>query len=146
MPLRGACCVPGSFNTKAHMHSLPIERAVEALVVALLLPALAFSVALLSPLAGVWVAGVALIHAILLALPAFLVLRRLGWVNMATSTVTGLIIGALPAAVVFAGIPGQFIPFACFGAASGFLFGAWLWLRARLSSNLSFKRMPGGTA
>ncbi len=129
------------------MHSRPsLERAVEALAVALVLPALAFSVAVLSPLAGVWVAGVALIHAIVLALPAFLVLRRFGWVNIVTSTVTGSIIGSVPAAVVFADIPGQFIPFACFGAASGFLFGAWLWLRARLSSNPSFKRTPDGAA
>jgi hypothetical protein len=122
------------------MRQPSLERAAEALAVALVLPAVVAAAVALNPLLGVWVAGVGLVHSVVLALPAFLILRRLRWVNIGTSTVTGLVVGAVPAAIAFAGIPGQFVPFACFGAASGFLFGAWLWLRARKGSNPSVER------
>ncbi len=124
------------------MHSPSFERALEALALALGLPAAVLSLATFNPLLGVWVAGVALLHTVFLAFPVFLVLRRFGWVNVATSTVTGLVIGTVSVAIVFWGIPGQLTPFAWFGAASGLLFGAWLWLRERLSAKPASNQAP----
>lgn len=108
------------------MSSPTLEQAAEALAVALVVPASATAVYFLNPLLGLWIAGVGLVHAAVLALPVFLLLRRLGWVNIVTSTAVGCAVGAAPAAAWFADSPGQFIPFACFGALSGFIFGAWL--------------------
>jgi hypothetical protein len=44
--------------------------------------------------------GMAFGHAILLGLPAFLICRSHGWVNVATCVIAGLVIGAAPAAVL----------------------------------------------
>jgi hypothetical protein len=106
-----------------------IPRASEALALALTLPAVAFGLFSLNPLVIVAIAGVSLIHAAVLGIPLFIVLRKRGLVNVATSTIGGTVIGALPAAILFREIPGQWMPFAAFGAASGFVFGGYIWMR-----------------
>lgn len=107
--------------------------AAEALVLALVLPAAAFGMWALNPMVAVGVAGVALIHAVVLGLPLFLLLRRFGWVNVITSAIGGVLVGGVPAAIALPST--QFVPFAAFGSVSGLVFGLWFWYRAKTSSN-----------
>ena len=108
--------------------------ALPALVFACVVPAAVAAVALLNPLFGLWVAAVSLLHGFVLGVPLFLVLRRFGHVNLTTSLASGLVVGALPAAIVFSHIHGQFMPFAGFGLASGALFWACIWWQGRPQS------------
>jgi hypothetical protein len=129
--------MPKSLQTGARHPEIPapapdLAQAIEALAIALVLPAIVAGIATLNPFTMVVIAGVSLIHAVLLGLPAFLLLRRCGWVNILTSTFSGALIGGVPAAMAFADIPGQFLPFAGFGAASGLTFGLCLHLRHRV--------------
>ncbi|MEK8034903.1 hypothetical protein AACH06_29155 [Ideonella sp. DXS29W] len=110
--------------------------AFSALVFACVVPGAVSAIAFLNPLFGLWVAGLSLLHGFTLGAPAFLALRRFGWVNLPTSLGFGLVIGGLPAAIVFSGIPGQFLPFAGFGLVSGGLFWASVWWQSRRSSLL----------
>lgn len=128
---------PLGFDVRGQMSQPTLERAAEALAISLVVPAAAVTLLSLNPLLGLWIAGVGLVHALILGLPAFLLLRRLGWVNIGTSTLTGFVVGTGPAAIAFSEIPGQFVPLAGFGAASGFLFGAWLWVRVKMGPNPS---------
>ena len=111
--------------------------ALSALVVASAVPAAISAIASLNPMLGLWVAGLSLLHGVVLGIPVFLALRRFGWVNLATSLGFGLVIGAMPAAIVFSNIPGQFLPFAGFGLVSGGLFWASIWWQSRCSPPLS---------
>lgn len=123
-----------------------ITVATEALALGIVLPAVLFGVWALNPMVVVAAAGVALIHAIVLGLPLFLLLRRFGWVNVLTSTVSGVLVGGTPAAIAFMSTPGQFVPFAAFGGASGLVFGLWLWYRAKDTSKSTVGSAPIGAA
>lgn len=105
--------------------------ALSALVVACVVPGAIAAIAFLNPLFGLWVASLSLVHGFVLGTPVFLALRRFGWLNLATSLGFGLVIGALPAAIVFSDVPGQFLPFAGFGLVSGALFWASIWWQCR---------------
>ena len=102
---------------------------VEALVFACVVPAAAVAVAFLNPLLGLWVAAVSLAHGLVLAVPLYVLLKRLRWFNIISSVVAGFLIGAVPYAAVFQNTRGQYLAFAAFGAASGALF--WLYIRWR---------------
>ena len=88
------------------MATPPNAIAFSALVVACVVPGAVSAIAFLNPLFGLWVVGLSLLHSFVLGTPIFLVLRRFGWVNLYTSLGSGLVIGALPAALVFPDIPG----------------------------------------
>lgn len=111
--------------------------AFSALVFACVVPGAVFAVAFLNPLLAWWIAAISLLHGFVLGLPVFLVLRRFALVNLVTSLGSGLIIGALPAAMVLSDTPGQFLPFAGFGLVSGGLFWVSIWWQSRRSSSAS---------
>ena len=65
-------------------------HAFEALVFACVVPAATVAVALLNPILGLWVAGVSLAHGLILAVPLYALLNRLGWFNIVSSVVAGI--------------------------------------------------------
>ncbi len=102
------------------------QTVIEAVVFCSVVPAVVFGATSLNPLLALWIAFISLSHVLVLALPIFLILNRYGLVNIFTSTFFGALIGGLPAALIFSDIPGQYLPFAGFGAASGLLFSLYI--------------------
>jgi hypothetical protein len=110
------------------MNTQPLTKqtAVEAAVFCSFLPAIIFGAISLNPLLAIWITFISLIHILFLALPIFLILHRYRLVNIFSSTFFGALIGGLPAALIFSDIPGQYLPFAGFGATSGLLFSLYI--------------------
>ena len=81
-----------------------IAGATTALLFASLAPALVMAAlwhtAEVAPIAFVFTFVIALVHAVLLGLPLFLVLRSKGWINAMTCVVLGFAVGAVPHAVM----------------------------------------------
>jgi hypothetical protein len=70
-----------------------------ALAPALVMAAL-WHTAEIAPVAFVFTFAVALVHAVVLGLPLFLVFRSKGWINVMTCVVFGFAVGAVPDAVL----------------------------------------------
>jgi len=143
------------------MNEASANRCAEALLVAMLAPALVIALVTLHLAAAIPIAMVSSAHAIILGVPVYLFLRWRGWANAFTSVISGALIGAGPVALLLfpggnhlsawnasaGGVPtivngvateagwnGYFTTlevFGAFGAASGLLFWLYLWWRSR---------------
>ena len=76
---------------------------------------------------------IAMVHVIVLAVPAYLLVRLLGPVTWWAATLSGLAIGTLPAALIMSGSLFTILPMGVSGAAGGLTF--WLVLRGRRGSD-----------
>ena len=83
-----------------HMRSRQFLRIAAALVASALVPALAVAILSQSLRGGVFVFAIALGHALVLGLPLFAIFWARGWVNLASCTMMGFLVGALPWSVV----------------------------------------------
>ena len=79
----------------------PARYCAEALALIVFVPALIVGIDSLSLTAGGIAAAVALGHSLLLGLPAYSLLRSMGWANGSTATLMGFVVGALPVAIMF---------------------------------------------
>ena len=148
-------------NVRRHMNKASATRCAEALLVAMLAPALVIALITLQLAAVIPIAMVSSAHAIVIGVPVYLFLRWRGWANAFTSVIGGALVGAVPVALLLfpggnrfagssasvGGVPtmvngaateagwnGYFntlLVFGAFGAASGFLFWLYLWWRGR---------------
>jgi hypothetical protein len=153
--------LPLTSNVRPHMNNASAYHCAWALLLAAALPALVVSAASMEWGVFAAITSVAVVHAIILGVPMYLLLRWKRWANVFTSTATGALVGCLPVGLLLwpagqrwagssasAGGVSTMVNgvatragwenyletvgvFALFGAASGFLYWLFLSWRAR---------------
>jgi hypothetical protein len=78
------------------MDSTPSRLVGEAFLFSCFSPGIAVGLTGGSLSAGLFIAVIALIHAVFLGVPAYFLLRRIGWVNVISATAVGLVAACLP--------------------------------------------------